>query len=273
MSRVSKDNPVVLVGAGKMGGAMLAGWLKTTPANHFHIVDPAPASEMMELISNESIPHSKSAPEGIAPSVVIVAVKPQVVDAVLPTIVTLADAKPVFISVLAGTPLATYENSLGADVAVIRAMPNTPAQVGRGITAGLANAAVSVEQKALAADLLAVTGAFVWVETEEQIDAVTAVSGSGPAYVFHMVEALAAAAEEAGLPSQLGLQLARATIEGAGELLYQSDLDAGTLRKNVTSPGGTTAAALDVLTADEGLTALMIKAVAAAKRRAEELAR
>jgi pyrroline-5-carboxylate reductase len=151
-------------------------------------------------------------------------------------------------------------------------MPNTPAAIGRGITVAVANAAVSAPQKAVADALLRSAGAVEWVTDEALIDAVTAVSGSGPAYVFHLVEALAEAGIAAGLPEGLAQRLARETVSGSGELLHRSTLPPAVLRQNVTSPGGTTAAALEVLMAGDGLAALMTRAVAAAKRRAGELA-
>ncbi|MEO1066218.1 MAG: pyrroline-5-carboxylate reductase [Pseudomonadota bacterium] len=272
MTEVSADHPVVLVGAGKMGGAMLSGWINAgRPAEGFHIVDPAPSADMQDFAKRHGVVLS-TAPDGsVKPSVVIIAVKPQMMDAVLPTLAAYAAARPAFVSVAAGTPVATFEAVFGGDAAVVRAMPNTPAQVGRGITIGFANGGVSADQRALVADLLTVTGAFDWVDREELINAVTAVSGSGPAYVFHMVEAMAAAGVTAGLEPALALKLARATVEGAGELLHQSDLGADVLRQNVTSPGGTTAAALAILMAENGLTPLMTDAVAAAKQRADEL--
>lgn len=258
-----------------MGGAMLTGWLKDGRAgSEFVILDPMLADEMKGLVANDGVRHFEAMPDDLVPSIVIIAVKPQMMDAVLPKIAAsknLSDAA--FVPVAAGTSVATFQSHFGAGAAIVRAMPNTPSQVGRGITIGYPTADVSAEQKTAIAELLEVTGGFDWVDREALIDAVTAVSGSGPAYVFHMVEAMAAAGEKAGLTPELALRLARATVEGAGELLYQSDLDAGTLRKNVTSPGGTTAAALDVLMGDHGLTPLMIKAVDAAKARAEELGR
>jgi len=256
MGLISSERPVVLVGAGKMGGAMLTGWLKDgRSGEEFVIIDPILADEMKGLVA-------------------IIAVKPQMMDAVLPKIAASKNLQnAAFVSVAAGTSVATFQSHFGAEAAIVRAMPNTPSQVGRGITIGYPTADVNADQKTAIADLLKVTGGFDWVDREALIDAVTAVSGSGPAYVFHMVEAMAAAGEKAGLAPELALRLARATVEGAGELLYQSDLDAGTLRKNVTSPGGTTAAALDVLMDDDGLTSLMTKAVDAAKARAEELGR
>lgn len=273
MTQPSADNPVLLVGAGKMGGAMLAGWLASGHAgDHFAVVDPMPAPDINALLLRHAVPCMAAVPMGIMPSAVIVAVKPQMMADVLPSLRVLNASHPVFVSIAAGTAVATFEKVLGSGAAIVRAMPNTPAQVGRGITIGFANSAVSAVQKALVQDLLSVTGAFDWVSEETLIDAVTAVSGSGPAYVFYLVEAMAEAAQAAGIDADLAMKLARATVEGAGELLYLSDLDPATLRQNVTSPGGTTAAALSVLMDEkDGLAPLMARAVAAAKRRAEEL--
>ena len=273
MTLISSDRPVVLVGAGKMGGAMLSGWLNNgTPGNHFTVVDPHPCDEMVTMCRAQNVSCLSSVSDDLTPSVVIVAVKPQMMQDVLPSLIPFVQADPVFVSVAAGVSVASFEKIFGSKVGVVRAMPNTPAQVGRGITIGYATAHVSPAQKEAVADLLAVTGVFDWVEAEALIDAVTGVSGSGPAYLFYMVEAMAAAGIEAGLEPDLAMKLARATVEGAGELLYQSDLDAATLRQNVTSPGGTTAAALNVLMAEDGgLGPLMTKAIGAAKKRAEEL--
>lgn len=272
MTLISSDRPVVLVGAGKMGGAMLSGWLDGTASSHFAVIDPKPSDDMVGLCDAKGVSLSSSIYQELTPSVVIVAVKPQMMKAVLPSLSPFAQSNPVFVSVAAGISTAGFEHAFGASAAIVRAMPNTPAQVGRGITIGYANGLVSAEQKEAVADLLSVTGAFGWVDSEDLIDAVTAVSGSGPAYVFYMVEALAEAGVKVGLAPDMAMTLARATVEGAGELLHQSDLDASQLRKNVTSPGGTTAAALEVLMAKgKGLEALMCEAAEAAKKRAEEL--
>lgn len=275
MTLICSDHPVVLVGAGKMGGAMLAGWLNHGwPGNHFTIIDPNPSDDLTAMLLAHDVPCVASPPVDLAPSVLVVAVKPQMMESVLSALKPLAHANPVVVSVAAGTSISTFEKTFGDKAALVRAMPNTPAQIGRGITIGYANANVSAAQKAAVAELLVVTGVFDWVEKEALIDAVTALSGSGPAYIFHMVEAMAAAGVKAGLSPALALNLARTTVEGAGELLFQSSLDASVLRENVTSPGGTTQAALEVLMDKEnGLEVLMTRAVLAAKKRAEELGR
>lgn len=273
MDLITNERPVLLVGAGKMGGAMLTGWLKDgRDGAHFVVLDPVLADDMAQLVSTYGVRHAMTLPDDLIPSIVILAVKPQMMEAVLPGLAKSGDLSScVFVSVAAGTSVSTFQSHFGDDAAIVRAMPNTPSQVGRGITIGYATPSVKQAQRTNVADLLDVTGGFDWVDEETLIDAVTAVSGSGPAYVFHLVEALASAAEQAGLAPDLALRLARATVEGAGELLYQSDLEAATLRQNVTSPGGTTQAALEVLMGEDGLTPLMTKAVAAAKARAEEL--
>ncbi|WP_373235963.1 pyrroline-5-carboxylate reductase [Cohaesibacter celericrescens] len=269
------DISLVLVGAGKMGGAMLSGWLDMglNPAN-VTVIDPGLPQEMNQLAEQKGF-RFIATPYGIVcPDVVVVAVKPQVMDKVLPTLKSLVGASTVVISVAAGTPVSAFKAHLGEEALVVRAMPNTPAQVGRGMTAAFASHGVTASMRTLTAALLSSMGMFVWVESEGQIDAVTAISGSGPAYVFHMVEAMASAGEALGLDAETAGILARQTIVGAGELLHQSALPAATLRKNVTSPGGTTAAALNVLMAEQGgLGALMEKATTAARDRSIELSK
>ena len=202
---------------------------------------------------------------------IVIAIKPQEATAVVATLKPLARANTVAISIMAGPKLSFLQGALG-DVAIVRAMPNTPAAIGRGITVAVPNARVTKDQREVADTLLRAVGAVEWVDDEALIDAVTAVSGSGPAYVFLLAESLARAGAAAGLPADLAARLACATVSGAGELLRQSPLDAATLRQNVTSPGGTTAAALGVLMAKDGLDPLMQEAVAAATKRSRELA-
>ncbi len=264
---------LVLAGCGKMGGAMLEGWLKAgVPASQIVALDPKPASEMVELLKRNGIRHNPPINEINNVEALVVAVKPQVMADVLQGLVPLQKSKPLVLSIAAGKTIATFEAAFGKEASVIRAMPNTPAAIGRGITALVGNAHVTSAQMALAEALLASTGEVVRVTTEEQIDFVTAVSGSGPAYVFLLAEALASAGEKLGLAPDLAMRLARATVSGSGELLHQSRDAAATLRQNVTSPGGTTFAALQVLMAPDGLQPLMDKAIAAAARRAKELA-
>jgi pyrroline-5-carboxylate reductase len=202
----------------------------------------------------------------------VIAVKPQVAPEVLPTLAPYLGPDTVVVSIMAGRTLGFLQQALGKPAALVRAMPNTPASIGRGITVAVAQDTVSQRQRDLVHALLSATGAVEWVTDESLIDAVTAVSGSGPAYVFLLAEALARAGVAAGLPPALADTLARATVAGSGELLHRSPLDPATLRQNVTSPGGTTAAALEVLMASDGLPALMTKAVAAATKRSRELA-
>jgi pyrroline-5-carboxylate reductase len=271
---VTLKNPLVLVGAGKMGGALLAGWLKSGVSPTQIIVrDPTPAPETAQLIAREGIALNFSVDEiaARAPEVVVLAVKPQLFANVLPELKPLASSSPLFLSIAAGIGLAKIEDLIGADIAAVRAMPNTPASVGRGMSAAFANARTSSAQRALAGELLAAVGETGWVEDEALIDAVTAISGSGPAYIFYLVECLAGAGERLGLPPELALKLARETVSGAGEMLHQLDETPAQLRKNVTSPGGTTAAALDVLMGENGLMQVMQRATAAARDRAREL--
>jgi pyrroline-5-carboxylate reductase len=262
---------LLLMGAGKMGGAMLEGWLKAgLPPANVSVIEPHPSEHILALQNRGVTLLNADAPITAAPAfdVVLLAVKPQSLDQVAGALAKAVQPETLLISVLAGKTIANLMSRAPQARAIVRAMPNTPASVGRGITGCAASAHVSPAQRQLTNDLLSAIGQVIWVENETLIDAVTAVSGSGPAYVFHLVEALAAAGVSAGLPPETAMQLARATVEGAGELLYREPaIPAATLRQNVTSPGGTTAAALDVLMAHDGLTALMTSAVLAAKRR------
>jgi pyrroline-5-carboxylate reductase len=259
---------LVLLGAGRMGSAMLEGWLALglDPAR-IAVLEPNPSAEIAALASRGV----RINPTLADASVIVIAIKPQDAAAVVPTLGPLLGAATLIISIMAGTTLRFLEGALGR-AAIVRSMPNTPAAIGRGITVAAPNATVTPAQRTLAHRLLAAIGAVEWVDDEALLDAVTAVSGSGPAYVFLLAECLAQAGAAAGLPSDLAARLARATVAGAGELLHRSPLDAGTLRKNVTSPGGTTAAALGVLMAADGLDPLLRKAVAAATKRSRELA-
>jgi pyrroline-5-carboxylate reductase len=264
---------LVLVGAGKMGGAMLEGWLKGgAEASRIVALDPAPPPEVKALIERAGVRLNPDVATIQDAEIVIIAVKPQLMEDVLPGVVSLRASKPLILSVAAGKTIASFERHFGADAAVIRTIPNTPAAVGRGITAMAANPNVSPAQLALARTLLEAVGEVVTVANEAMIDAVTAVSGSGPAYVFYLTECLAAAGEKVGLTKDLAMQLARATVAGAGELMRQSGTEAATLRQNVTSPKGTTYAALQVLMAEDGMQPLFDKAIGAATKRSRELA-
>lgn len=263
---------LVLVGAGKMGGAMLEGWLKLgVDPKVVTVVDPYPSAAMKALCEAKGVRLNPPASDIAPPKTLALAIKPQTFNAAASEIAGMIGKDTLVVSIMAGKTIANIKQRLPAR-AVVRAMPNTPAAVGRGVTAVAACTNVSAAQRGLADSLLAAIGRIEWVEDETLIDAVTAVSGSGPAYVFLLAETLARAGEAAGLPADLALRLARATVEGAGELMFRDPDDSpATLRENVTSPGGTTAAALAVLMADDGLQPLMTKAVAAAKRRSEEL--
>ncbi|WP_086994203.1 pyrroline-5-carboxylate reductase [Rhizobium sullae] len=268
----SSSDTVVLVGAGNMGGAMLSGWLKSgVPGSSVVVIDPGPSPTMMKVIGDAGATHASTVPAGLKADAIFLAVKPQVMETVLPPVKSAVGSKTVVVSVAAGKTLAFLEKHLG-EAAMVRAMPNTPAMIGRGVTGAFANARVSARQRDRVHSLLRVSGPVEWVSAESDIDAVTALSGSGPAYVFYLVECMAEAGRKLGLPADLAMRLARETVAGAGELLHQSPDDASKLRQNVTSPGGTTAAALSVLMAEEGMQPLFDKALAAARKRAEELA-
>ncbi|WP_075997007.1 pyrroline-5-carboxylate reductase [Salaquimonas pukyongi] len=260
-----------LIGAGNMGGAMLAGWMEGGfPAERVTVIDPSPSKAMVELLSSHGIRCCSEPPSGYQPDVMVIAVKPQVMDTVLPSIASAAGQETVCVSVAAGTTLARLATHLG-EVPVIRSMPNTPAILRKGITVCCANARCNEMQKERVGSLLSAIGKVRWVEDERLIDAVTAVSGSGPAYVFHLAECMAAAGVNEGLPPDLADALARETVAGAGAMLSQLDEPSGALRENVTSPNGTTAAALGVLMGDQQLEMLVKRAVHAARLRSEEL--
>lgn len=276
---MSKRQPVplsgklVLVGAGKMGGAMMQGWLDAgIVPSQLAVIDPAPPPEVVTLIKNHNLSHNPDITGLSDVEVILVAVKPQIMDEALTAVTGLKNQKPLILSIAAGKTIASLERRFGTDAAVIRTIPNTPAAVGRGITAMAANANASDQQTRLAGALLASIGEVVSVESEDQIDAVTGLSGSGPAYVFYLTECLAKAGEAQGLPAKLAMQLARSTVEGSGELMRTSGTPASTLRENVTSPNGTTQAGLEVLMGENGLEELMIKTVEAATKRSRELA-
>lgn len=262
-----RDRGLVLLGCGKMGSAMLAGWLRGgLPATSVRVIEPNPS----DWLRTTGVHLNADLPE--APAVAIIAVKPQMMGAALPAVAALGGGRTLVVSIAAGTTLASFERIFGARTPIVRAMPNTPAAIGRGITAICGNAAATPEHLALAESLLGAAGQVVRLEGEHQMDAVTAVSGSGPAYVFHLIEAMAAAGEAEGLPAELALRLARATVAGAGALAEASDEPPSQLRVNVTSPGGTTAAALAVLMDETtGFPALLKRAVHAAAERGREL--
>jgi pyrroline-5-carboxylate reductase len=263
--------PLLIFGAGKMGGAMLQGALKAGwPAALVQVIDPHPSDALKRHAAETGF--SLNAETMAEPGLVLLAIKPQMLDSAAARLSTFVGENTVLVSILAGKSIADLKARLPRLTKLVRAMPNTPAAIGRGITGAFATPSLTEADHALVLSLLATTGRVEWVANESLIDAVTALSGSGPAYVFHLVEAMAKAGEELGLPPDLSLRLARATIEGAGELLFQeAATPPATLRQNVTSPGGTTAAALEVLMAPDGLQPLMTRAIKAARARAKAL--
>lgn len=272
---IIEEGSLCLVGAGKMGSALLAGWLKAGEGARAPIVviDPGAAPEIEglagagEIILNPDLANLEASP----PSVCILAVKPQVMDEAVKPFEFLRESSTLIVSIAAGRSILSFEKVFGPEASIVRAVPNTPAAIGKGISVACANGNVSQGARERATGLLKSVGEVVWIDDEDKMDAVTAVSGSGPAYVFLLIEALAAAGVAQGLDKDLAMRLAVATVEGAGALALRSDVSAEELRHNVTSPGGTTAAALAVLMGEGGLTDLMAEAVAAATARSKEL--
>jgi pyrroline-5-carboxylate reductase len=265
------DRGLVLLGCGKMGTALLEGWLAGgLSPSVVTVLEPRPAP-WLEKLAGAGLRLNADLPPD--PAVAVVAVKPQMMGDALPRLAALGNGDTLFVSIAAGTPIRAFAAALGERTPIVRAMPNTPAAVGRAITALVANAHAGAGALALAEALMRAVGQTVRLDDEGEMDAVTAVSGSGPAYVFLMIEALAAAGEAEGLPAGLALALARATVAGAGALAESTDRAPAALRVDVTSPGGTTAAALAVLMEEEaGLPALVRRGVAAAAARSRELA-
>lgn len=270
------DNPgILLIGCGNMGRALLGGWLdQGIDAAGVKVIEPDTAQA--EILGQNFGVAIHAGPEELPPAyrpdIMVFAVKPQVLDTAAPPYRRLAEAGAAVLSIIAGKPIAAFAGHLGDEAAIVRTMPNTPASVRRGITVACANRHVGEETRTLCHGLMEAIGEVAWVDDESLLDAVTAVSGSGPAYVFLLIECLAAAGEAAGLSAELAMRLARHTVIGAGELTRLTEEPAETLRRNVTSPGGTTEAALDVLMAQDGLGDLMRRAVAAAAKRSQELA-
>ena len=264
--------PLLLVGAGKMGGAMLEGWLSNglTP-DGVMVRDPAPPPEMAALIREFQLPLNTQPDPDRPIRVIVLAVKPQMMAEVVEGVVPLAAPDTLVMSIAAGWTIANFEQYFGTSQPIIRIMPNTPASIGRGMLVACPNESVGDADRHICNALIASSGEVAWIDDESLMDAVTGVSGSGPAYVFYLAECLEQAGIAAGLPADLARLLARTTVSGAGELLHSSDLGADQLRKNVTSPNGTTAAALEVLMAKGGLEDLMREAVAAATKRSKEL--
>lgn len=264
------ERGLVLLGCGKMGSAMLAGWLKQgLGPSAVWVIDPKP-SDWVQALARDGLHLNSGLPQ--APAIVLIAVKPQMMTEALPALKAFGGGGTLLLSVAAGTTIAQYEAVFGAATPVVRAMPNTPAAIGRGITAITGNARTTEADLALAETLLSAVGQTVRLKGEHQMDAVTAVSGSGPAYVFHLIETLAAAGVAEGLPEDMAMTLAKATVAGAGALAMESAEDPAQLRVNVTSPGGTTAAALGVLMDESaGFAPLLRRAVKAAADRGREL--
>ena len=265
------SGPLLLAGAGKMGGAMLDGWIACGLApKRIVVIEPQPGKAVKALARRGLKLNPKG--KAVEAAAIVIAVKPQTAPQAVPPLGAYVGKNTLVLSIMAGRTIGFLEKSLPSGTPIVRAMPNTPAAIGRGISVMVANAKISTRQRKQAADLLSAIGKVVWAGDEALIDAVTALSGSGPAYVFLLAEAMTKAGIAAGLPADLAATLARETVAGSGELLYRSDLDAATLRQNVTSPGGTTASALEVLMGPDGFDALLTRAITAATRRSRELA-
>jgi pyrroline-5-carboxylate reductase len=272
---MSLAGPLLLVGCGKMGGALLEGWLAHgLAASDAYVVEPD--AHLREALRERhgviALAEPKTLPTELAPRAIVFAIKPQAMAAVLPAYESLTRSGAVVLSIAAGTAIARFEAAFGEDTPVARAMPNTPAAIGQGVTALVANRHVSPAQKELCSALMAAVGAVCWIADEELMHAITAMSGGGPAYLFLLIESLAKAGIASGLPAELAWPLARGTVAGSGALAAQSEEPPEVLRRNVTSPGGTTEAALAVLMAEGGLQPLFDRAIAAATRRSRELA-
>lgn len=269
--------PLLVIGAGKMGGAILTAWLEadddavSVAPEKVYVEDPGPPPEMVDLLSKFDITASAKADLPETPKLVMVGVKPQVMPAVLQGLAPRLGPDSLVLSIAAGKQIKDIEKDLPPGTGIVRAMPNTPVLVQAGMTVLIANEAVTAQQKDMLTALFSATGHAAWVEDESLMDAVTAVSGSGPAYVFYLAECLAKAGEAEGLPAELALTLAKNTIYGAGALMTGSEALPGDLRVNVTSKGGTTAAALDVLMADDGIAPIVQKAITAAATRSRDL--
>ena len=271
--KIRLSDPILLVGCGKMGGALLAGWLdQGVPTDQILVVEPSIDAERSGIPDGVSVlKDAADIADDFEPAVVIFAIKPQIMGEVVPLYDRFTAAGTVFMSIAAGTPIRFFEDNLGVGAVVVRVMPNTPAAVRRGMSVLCANVHADQVQRNLCTELMAAVGDTAWLKDEGLMDAVTAVSGSGPAYVFHLIECLAQAAEDVGLAPNLASRLALQTVSGSGELARLSDDDAAQLRINVTSPGGTTQAALEVLMGEDGLQTLMTAAVRAAETRGREL--
>lgn len=269
LNSLTAQRPLLLVGCGRMGGALLSGWRgQGLKSDAVWVVEPS-GQPHPTVAAGQWLTSLQDMPSSLKPAVVVLAVKPQVMDAAIEGLSGTAPA--LFLSIAAGKPLKYFADRLGAAAAVVRAMPNTPAAISKGATVAVANGKVTAADREMASALLAAAGSVHWIKDEGLMDAVTAVSGSGPAYVFYLTECLAAAGVQVGLPNDLARALAQETVAGAGALLAELGADPAALRQAVTSPAGTTAAALDVLMGDDGLRTVVGKAVMAAARRSREL--
>lgn len=263
------SDTVMLVGCGNMGRAMLKGWMKAAPDMTALVVEPnADLREAAAALGAQVFSKVSAVPSGASPALIFMAVKPQVMASVLPDYKAY---EATFVSIAAGVTVASLRKGLGEEARLIRCMPNTPAAIGLGMTVCYATDAVTASARNLTDRLLATSGDVAWIEQEQLMDAVTAVSGSGPAYVFHLIECLGAAGEAAGLPAELSARLALQTVMGAGKLAAVGETPPGTLREQVTSPRGTTAAALEVMMKDARMQTMMTEAVEAARLRGVEL--
>ena len=265
---------LVLAGCGNMGYAMLSGWLKSGKLAPSAVFVVEPNSELRQRAATLGCATSADAseiPGDAVPDLVVIAVKPQVIRDVTAAYKRFGDGRTTFVSIAAGTPVATFEDILGGRAPVVRCMPNTPASIGKGMMVVFSNPLVSDDTKRFVADLLSASGEVATIDDEGLMDAVTAVSGSGPAYIFHFIEALTVAAEKAGLPKATAMLLAMQTVYGAASLAAESQEEPGVLRQQVTSPNGTTAAALGVLMGEDRMTKLLTQAVEAARLRSIEL--
>lgn len=262
---------IVLVGAGNMGGAILRGWIdKGIDAQKIFVSDPNVSHEFEQYLNDHHISYAASVPQNLTIGCLVLAVKPQMMSSVLPTLSDMVRSDTIIMSIAAGTSISVIKEHLTNGL-VIRAMPNTPAMIGRGVTGLVAEKPIDENLRADIAELMAACGLVEWVDNEDMLNSVTALSGSGPAYVFYLTEVMAAAGRELGLDEKIAMRLAKETVSGAGELIRRSEDEPTQLRENVTSPGGTTAAALNVLMKDSAMSALFANALRAAKDRAEEL--
>lgn len=270
-------SPVLVVGAGKMAGAILSAWLEPKDGREgldpetLYVEDPGSPEDVLDLLAKYDVVPKARQELPIPPQLVMVGVKPQIMDGVLKDLASRISSETLVYSIAAGRTLSDIASQLPAGTAIVRAMPNTPVMVQNGMTALIANEFVTSEQRSQINDLVSGTGTVAWLDDESQMDAVTAVSGSGPAYIFWLAECLAKAGERQGLSPELAMTLSKATIDGAGSMMGLFDISPSQLRENVTSKGGTTAAALDVLMSDEGLEPLINAAIEAAAKRSKEL--